>query len=381
MQIHEHRAEVEDLMAAVREFCAQECGTREQRAALTEDGAHQHNVDLYRRMAALGWVTAGLPEEYGGGGLGWVTQCMFLEETQRAMAPIGGVGVTLVVGGNVARIGSVAQKEEILPAIAAGKLYAIAMSEPGAGSDVGALSCRAEKVGDRYVINGQKTWISYAHMAEEILLIARTRRTDDKHQGMSMLRVPTDAPGLEIRQIDTLGGRETNDLYFTDCEISAAALVGTEDEAWHELMRGLNEERLVGSSLHLGLARRALEDTLEYVKEREQFGRPIGSFQALSQRIADLATEIECARLLLYDVAARVDADPRRMLPREVAMVKLKTTEVAKQAALEGMQMMGGYGYATEYDMERHLRTALVGTIYGGTSEIQRGIIAKTFGL
>jgi alkylation response protein AidB-like acyl-CoA dehydrogenase len=131
----------------------------------------------------------------------------------------------------------------------------------------------------------------------------------------------------------------------------------------------------------LGCAERAFDDLLGYVKERKQFGRPVGSFQALKHRIADLATEIECCRLLTYDVAAAVDAKPGAMFPREASMAKLKVTEVAKKVALEGMQMMGGYGYATEYDMEGHVRRTLVSTIYGGTSEIQREIIAKTYGL
>jgi alkylation response protein AidB-like acyl-CoA dehydrogenase len=146
-------------------------------------------------------------------------------------------------------------------------------------------------------------------------------------------------------------------------------------------MAGLNVERLIIAALTLGVGQRAFDDALAYIKEREQFGRPIGSFQVLKHRIADLATELECCRLLVYDVAAKVDEDPSRMLPREASMAKLKCTEVAKEVALAGMQMMGGYGYATEYAMERYVRQTLVSTIYGGTSEIQREIVAKTFGL
>jgi alkylation response protein AidB-like acyl-CoA dehydrogenase len=146
-------------------------------------------------------------------------------------------------------------------------------------------------------------------------------------------------------------------------------------------MAGLNVARLILAAQALGLARRAFEDTLTYVSERKQFDRPIGSFQALKHRLADVATEIECTRLLVYDVAARVDADPKAMFPREASMAKLKATETAKRTTLEGMQMMGGYGYATEYDMERYVRSALVTTIFGGTNEIQREIIGRTYGL
>jgi alkylation response protein AidB-like acyl-CoA dehydrogenase len=196
-----------------------------------------------------------------------------------------------------------------------------------------------------------------------------------------MLSVPRDADGLEIRPIETMGGEVVNDLFFTDCHVGAERLLGSEGQAWGQLMSGLNVERLILAAMMVGTAQRAFDDVLGYVKEREQFGRPIGSFQVLAHRIADLATEIECARLLTYDVARSVDLAPGATFAREASMAKLKATETAKKVALEGMQMMGGYGYATEYDMEGHVRSTLVSTIYGGTSEIQREIIAKTLGL
>src|SRR4029079_89215 len=158
-------------------------------------------------------------------------------------------------------------------------------------------------------------------------------------------------------------------------------LLGAEGQGWVQLMSGLNVERLILAGLMLGTAQRAFDDLLAYVREREQFGRPIGSFQALAHRIADLATEVECCRLLTYDVASRVDAHPGALYPREASMAKLKVTETAKKVALEGMQMMGGYGYATEYDMERHVRATLVMSIYGGTDEMQREIVSETYRL
>ncbi|MBV9194895.1 MAG: acyl-CoA dehydrogenase, partial [Solirubrobacterales bacterium] len=168
---------------------------------------------------------------------------------------------------------------------------------------------------------------------------------------------------------------------FTDCRVPAQRLVGVQDEGWRQLMAGLNHERLIIAAQALGMAQRAFDDTLAYVKERKQFGRPIGSFQALKHRLADLATEIEATRLLVYDVAFRSDANPEVTLPREASMAKLKASELAKRVTLEGMQMMGGAGYAVEYEMERQVRASLVTPIYGGTSEIQREIIARSFGL
>jgi alkylation response protein AidB-like acyl-CoA dehydrogenase len=178
-----------------------------------------------------------------------------------------------------------------------------------------------------------------------------------------------------------MGGRETNTVYFNDCEVPAEQLLGEQDRGWTQLMAGLNTERLILAATMLGIGQRAFDDALAYAKERKQFGRPIGSFQALQHRFADLATDLEAARLMTWWVATLTDEDPDRMLPKEASMVKLFVTETAQRVALEGMQMMGGYGYSSEYDMERLVRATLVSTIYGGTSEIQRGIIAKTLGL
>jgi alkylation response protein AidB-like acyl-CoA dehydrogenase len=306
---------------------------------------------------------------------------MFLEETARGMVPIGGFSVSMIAGGPYERYGTEEQKHAVLGGIAAGRVEAIAMSEPGAGSDVGALQCRAARSLRGYLINGQKTWISEVHFADHILLVCRTAASSSKHAGLSMLSVPTDTPGIEISPIKTMGGEVVNDVFFSDVEVPAGSLVGTEGAAWPQLMSGLNSERLIIAGLMLGTAERVFDDLLAYVTERRQFGRPIGSFQALRHRIADLATEIECCRLLTYDVARKVDDHPGTMFPREASMAKLKVTETARRVALEGMQMMGGYGYATEYDMEGHVRATLVSTIYGGTSEIQREIIGKTYGL
>jgi isovaleryl-CoA dehydrogenase len=196
-----------------------------------------------------------------------------------------------------------------------------------------------------------------------------------------MFSVPAGVDGLTIHGIDTMGGREVNDLYFTDCFLPGDAVVGEVGQGWNQLMAGLNLERMILAANMLGTARRAFDDTVAYIRARHQFGRPVGSFQALRHRIADHATELECTRLLVHEVARQIDAHPDQLLPREASMAKLKATEFAKAMALDGMQMMGGYGYATEYGMERLLRLTVVSTVYGGTSEIQRDIIGKTYGL
>ncbi|GIH03013.1 acyl-CoA dehydrogenase [Rhizocola hellebori] len=372
------------FVSAVDTFCQRECGTRQQRDVLTNFGAESHNRALYRKMADAGWLGINVEPEFGGAGGGMVDLSLFLEATARGMAPIGGFATTVIAAAAYAKFGTAEQKETILGGVIRGSVEAIAMSEPEAGSDVANLSCKAARVDGGYVINGQKTWCSNAHIADHILLVARTgsvAETGNGHHGLTMFMVPTNTEGLEIRGIDTMGGREVNDLFYTDCFLPASAVVGEVGNGWRQLMAGLNTERIIMGGLMLGTAQRAFDDTLSYVTQRKQFGQPVGTFQALRHRLADLATEIECCRLLVYDVASKVDANPEKMLPREASMVKLKVTETAKRMALEGMQMMGGYGYAKEFDMEGHVRRTIVSTIYGGTNEIQRDIIGKTYGL
>ena len=366
---------------AIRDFCARECGKSEQRERLTNGYTEQHSKEIYAKLAETGWLGVAIDEQHGGSGGGMVDACVFMEETSRGLAPINGYATTLIVAKATEKFGTDEQKDKILGGIANGAVEAIAMTEPEAGSDVGSLTTKAERSNGGFVINGQKVFCSNSHLSDHVLVVCRTTKGESKHEGMTMLFVPAGAEGMEMQGIDTLGGRETNYLYFTDCEVDESAVLGEVDQGWKQLMAGLNVERLILAATMLGLGERAFEDTLAYVKERKQFGKPIGSFQALQHRLADLATELEAARLMTYWVASKVDADPKTTLPREASMVKLFVTEVAQKAALQGMQMMGGYGYSSEYDMERLVRQTLVATIYGGTSEIQRGIIAKAYGL
>jgi alkylation response protein AidB-like acyl-CoA dehydrogenase len=371
--------EQDALATAIGEFARREIPDKAARDRLTADGPHSD--EIYRKMAGLGWLGIALPEAYGGADGSMTDLLVFLEETAYQQAPIGGFGTTIITAEAIKKFGSEAQKQELLGGVCRGDTLAISMSEPGAGSDVGGLTCKATKTEDGWVVDGQKTWCSNAHIASHILLVARTSTEGGKHDGLTMLVVPTDVEGLEIRGIETMGGKEVNDLYFTNCHLPADAVVGTEGQGWRQLMAGLNLERMILAGLMLGLGRRAFDDTLAYVKEREQFGRPVGSFQAMRHRIADNATELAATKLLVHDTAHTIDANPTALFPREASMAKLKATELAKHLSLEGMQMLGGYGYATEYGMERLLRQSVVSTVYGGTSEIQRDIIGKTLGL
>ncbi len=373
--------EQQDFRSAIRQFADAECRSREQRLALTEGGTRANSPQIFAKLAKLGWFAASLPEEYGGGGMGMVEECIFLEETSRGLVPIKAYSTGLTAVQTYLRYGSEEQKHTIVGNLAAGRIEAISLSEPGAGSDLAGVRIKAVKDGDDYVVNGQKTWCSAAHEAEHMLLLARTSTGPKRHVGLTLFMVPTGLPGIEIREIPTMEARTVNDVFYTDVRIPSSAIVGQLDGAWKHLMRGLAVERLIIATMSLGAAERALDDTIAYVREREQFGRTIGSFQAVQHRLADLATEIAMVRSFVYDVAEGIDHGEEDNLTREGAMAKLKSTEVAKETVLAGMQLMGGYGFATEYGMEEQVRHNLAPAIYGGANEIQRDIIAKTLGL
>ncbi len=371
----------QEFASAVEQFCEKNCSTPQQRAALTDGGRLSSSPALLKQLGELGWLGVSLPAEYGGGGAGMVEECIFLEETARGQAPIHAYGTGLTAAQTYLRHGNEEQKTKILGNLCAGNFEAIALSEPGAGSDLSGVATKAVRDGDRFIVNGQKTWITAAHLADHLLVLTRTDSNAGKHQGLTLLYLPTKTPGLDIRPIDTMDGHTVNDVFFTDVVVPVANVVGGVGDAWHRLMRGLNVERLIIAAMSLGAARRSLQDTIAYVRTREQFGKPLSAFQAVRHTIADLATEIEHCRAYVYHVAEQIDAGLEDRLAREGSMAKLKCTEVAKAAALEGMQLMGGNGYTVEFGMEMQVRKSLAPPIYGGANAIQREIIGKSYGL
>ena len=325
----EQRAFVE----AIRDFAVREKWETE--------GEDAHQDDVARRMGELGWYGLQIPDEYGGSGGSFLDATLFLEETARGQIPVAAYGVTLIVVGALSRFGTEEQKRRLFEHVVGGGTLAIAMSEPEAGSDVANLKTKARLEDGEWVLDGAKMWCSYAHKAKEILIVCRSG-AGDRHEDLSMILVPHDAPGLTITPIKTMGGEETNELHLDGVRVPEEALLGTAGNGWIQLMAGLNYERVILAATALGLAQRSFDDALAYAKERKQFGRPIGSFQAISHKFADLATEIAQVRLLVRWVARLTDEDPGRMLPQEASMAKLAATELAKKTALEGVQIMGG---------------------------------------
>lgn len=370
-----------EFAQAIRNFADTHCATLQQRDKLTDNGQLKNSPEMLEKLAELGWLGVSLPAEFGGGGAGMVDECIFLEETSRGLVPIHSYSTGLTAAQTYLKYGNDDQKRTIVQNMVAGKLEAISLSEPGAGSDLSGVRIRAVQEGDDWIIDGQKTWCSAAHVAENILLLARTDTSGTQHQGLTLFMVPRRSPGLDVREIRTMEARTVNDLYFTQVRVPSSAIVGHLHGAWKHLMRGLAVERLIIAVMAVGSAQRAVDDVIAYTKQREQFGRTISSFQAVQHRIADLATEVALCRSFVYDLADRIDHGEEDELSQMSSMAKMKCTETAKAATLEAMQLMGGYGYAREYGMEEQVRHNLVPPIYGGTNEIQRGIIAKTLGL
>ncbi|MDR7254268.1 alkylation response protein AidB-like acyl-CoA dehydrogenase [Nocardioides sp. BE266] len=372
-------ADRREFAAAIADFAARECGTKAQLDELTLDDTRAHSPEILAKLSELGWLGVSLPEEYGGGGAGFVDECVFIEEAHRGLLP-GLLAYTtgLTAAQTYLKWGNEEQKKLICSNLAAGRTEAIALSEPGTGSDLGAVRTKAVRDGDAYVLDGQKTWISVAHIAEHMLVLAREDSSGPKHSGLTLLMVPTDTPGIEMREVRTMEARTCNDVFFTGARVPVANVVGTAGQGWKQLMRGLSVERMIIAAFSVGAAQRSLDDAVAYMKQRDAFGQPISDFQALRHRVADLATDIATTRSFVYDVAQAIDDGHEDGLAAESAMAKMRATEVAKNAALEGMQLMGGAGYAREYGMEFQVRRALAPPIFGGTNEIQREIIAKS---
>ena len=337
-------------------------------------------TDRYQALAELGLMGVNIPVEYDGAESGVVAYSLALQELARVDAS---VSVTTSVTNMAAEIlnyyGTPEQKQRYIPMITSGEAIAgaFALSEAGAGSDPGAMKTRAELKGDHYLVNGEKMWITSGGYAKVIILFARTGEGAGT-RGISTFIITPDMPGFSVgAEEDKMGIRSSNtvSLSFDDMEVPAENLLGEPGGGFKVAMTALDGGRIGIASQATGIAAGALEAAAIYANERQQFGQPIGRFDSISNKLADMATEVDAARLLTLRAAWRKE----RGLPfsREASMAKLFATETANRVAGEAVQIHGGYGYVKEYDVERFYREARVTTIYEGTSEVQRIVIAR----
>ncbi|HEV3030071.1 MAG TPA: acyl-CoA dehydrogenase [Polyangia bacterium] len=345
------------------------------------DRAHQFPRALVSRLGELGLLGVMVPEKWGGAGMDAVSYALALEEISRACASVGvimSVQNSLVCAPLVTS-GTDAQRARWLPGLSAGEtIGCFGLSEPEAGSDAAAQRTAAVKSGAGWVLNGTKNFITNAPAADIILVAAKTDPGQGT-KGISIFIVPTDAPGVKIgKPDDKLGirGAVSAQVFLADAAVGPDALLGAEGEGFKIAMRALDGGRIGIAAQAVGIARAAFEDAVRYAQERKTFGQPIAQHQAIQFKLADMSTEIEAARLLLWRAAAKKDTGAR--YTREAAMAKLFASEVANRAAKEAVQVFGGYGYLADFPAERHFRDAKITEIYEGTSEIQRLVIASS---
>lgn len=340
--------------------------------------------EAYEALAKHGWFGLILPAEYGGTGGSPIELAILLEEAGRHFEELAmWLFRTLTYGGYaVLKHGSREQKEALLSKVARGELsFCFGLTEPQAGSDAAALTTKATAVDGGYVINGQKVFTSGMDISDYCLLVTRTSTGEKKQQGITNFLVDTKLPGIEIRKIETLGQRAigTTQVFYTDVKVPASAVLGQVDRGWDAVDSYLWYERLCLSAARTGAAAAAFEYALDYAKNRIQFGRPIGQFQAISHKLADMKMMLDISRMLVYRFAWLMGEG--KATRHDAAVVKLYTGETYKTISDLGLQILGGYGYCMEYPMQRFFRDSRLATIGAGTSEIQRNIIARGLGL
>jgi len=338
-------------------------------------------ADVFLALAQQGYVGLPFDESVGGGGYGAVEMAIVGEELAKPGLDLaGGYGLTVFAGLNLVRHATAEQIDRYIPAMMRGALrFALGITEPDAGSDVAGIKTRARAVQDGYVISGQKLFTTGAGVPDTVIhVLARTGPSGRGRDGLSVFMVPNDAPGLELRRLDTVGRHMlgTYETFYDDVFVPGDALIGAEGSGWDVVTSSLELERVFAAAQCAGAARAVIDLTAEYVSERQQFGRSIASFQTVSHRLADALVAVEAARLLSYRAANLVEAAAPGA-NTEAAMAKLAATEAFQHASELGMQLFGGYGYMKEYRIERHWREARVTTVTAGTSEIQRSILSK----
>ncbi len=368
--------EIDMLRDSVRGFAA----SRVAPIAAEIDRTDEFPRHLWPEMGALGLHGITVDEAHGGAGMGYTAHCVAIEEISRASASVGlsyGAHSNLCVN-QIHRNGTQEQQRRYLPKLISGEhLGALAMSEPGAGSDVVSMKLRAEKRGDRYVLNGTKLWITNAHYAETLVVYAKTE-PEAGPRGITAFIVERGFKGFRPAQkLDKLGmrGSPTSELVFEDCEVPAENVLGAVNGGVRVLMSGLDYERAVLAAGPLGIMQAALDIVVPYVHEREQFGQKIGEFQLIQAKLADMYTQANAARAYVYAVARACDAG--RASRKDAAGAILFAAEAATKAALDAIQVLGGNGYINDYATGRLLRDAKLYEIGAGTSEIRRMLIGR----
>ena len=375
-QFHQFTEEQEQLRKEIRDFAAREIAPHVSRW----DEASEFPVELVKELGRMGLMGVVFPAEYGGSGLGYVDYVIAIEELSRVDGSIGIIVAShnSLATNHIFLAGTEQQRRKYVPLLASGEwLGAWGLTEPGSGSDAVGARTIAVKKGDRWVLNGNKTFITNGHYANVSVVIAVTDKSQGTH-GLSAFLVEKGTPGFRSgKKENKLGLRasDTSELIFEDCEIPAENLLGKEGDGFVDSMRVLDGGRISIAALSLGMAQGAFDAALKYTQKRKQFGKAISEFQGIQWKIADMATQLDAAKLLTFRAAQMKDAGMKTTL--ESAMAKLYSSEVAVRICEEGVQLHGGYGFIKDYPAEKFYRDVKLCTIGEGTSEIQRLVIAR----
>ena len=377
-RLNEEQTMLKDI---VRKFVEKE---RLLELAKEHDEAEEYPNDLHKKCADLGWLGLCIPEQYGGSTSDLMTLFLLIEELSRGALIAGNIIFRNVVNAGLAilRNGTEGQRQFFLPKIVKGELiFAFSMTEPSAGSDAAALITSAVKDGDNFIVNGNKVFCTGARVADYVQLLVRTAKSEKKYEGISILLVDTKTPGITIHKIKKMvnKGMETNEIFFDNVKVPGKNLLGKLNEGWKNIIKTLAFERIFVAAMCIGVTQRVMEDAVQYSKEREQFGRPIGKFQVIRHRLADMQVRLDAARLLCYRAVWLIQEG----LPYDqaVSIAKLVASETYARNSSDAMRILGGYGLTMEYDMQRYFRDAREFIIGAGTSDIMRNIIAKQMGL
>jgi isovaleryl-CoA dehydrogenase len=373
---HDLGPEIDMLRTTVRDFSDDKIAP----IAAEIDRDDRFPIELWPQMGALGLHGITVEEELGGSGMGYLAHCVAMEEVSRGSASVGlsyGAHSNLCVN-QIRRNGNDAQRRKYLPKLMSGEhIGALAMSEPSAGSDVVSMRLRADKKGDRYILNGTKLWITNGHYADTLVVYAKTR-PDAGARGITAFLIEKGMTGFRPAQkLDKLGmrGSPTSELVFEDCEVPAENVLGTVDEGVRVLMSGLDYERVVLAAGPLGIMQAALDVVIPYIHDRKQFGQAIGEFQLIQGKVADMYTAANACRAYVYAVARACDRGETTR--KDAAGAILYAAEKATQIALDAVQILGGNGYINDYPTGRLLRDAKLYEIGAGTSEIRRMLIGR----
>ena len=370
--------EQEMLRNSARDFLTKECPKTLVRQMETDEKGYSPN--LWKGMADLGWTGLVFPETYGGSGMTFLDLAVLIEELGRALAPSPFLPTVVYCGLPILAAGTEEQKKQFLPKIAKGDMImTLALTEPSATWDAGGITVKATAEGDDFVISGTKLFVSDAHIASYLLVVARTKEGKHKEEGITLFLVDAKSPGIKLNPLKTMGSDKQFEIIFNKVKVPKKNILGKLDHGWSIIQDLIPKATLAQCALMVGGAQQVLEMTVSYAKERVQFGKPIGSFQAIQHKCANMATDVDGSRFITYQAAWKLNEGLNCAL--EVSMAKAWVSEAYRRTCAEGHQIHGGIGFIKDHDMQLYYRRAKASELAFGDADYHRELVAKQIGL